>query len=157
MPTAARRPVDSDILRAVASPKVCADAGSILRAGSVGSEATFNLSKPCEEIDVFLSHSWRDSGLLKYLALCWHFNARMAAAVSIASSFVCLVLCRRYDFTLPFFPFVPFMNLFTDLQDQARAFGFQFEFDTKRYPWADRTWRLQLAPTCQLVAAVAVC
>lgn len=129
------------------------DAGGVLRGGSAGSEATFNLSKPCEEIDVFLSHSWRDSGFLKYLAMCWHFNVHTAAITAMASSLLCFAFGRLYSFTVPFLPIVPFMNLFTDLQDTARAAGFQFEFDTEKYPWADRSWRLQYAPICQVTAA----
>jgi hypothetical protein len=130
------------------------EAGGILRAGSTGSEATFNLSEPCEEMDVFLSHSWRDSGLLKYLAMCWHFNVYIAAIAAIASSFLCFMFCRVYSFTVPFLPIVPFMNLFTDFQDTARAAGFEFAFDTNKYPWADRSWRLQYTPICQVTAAL---
>jgi hypothetical protein len=151
---AVRRQVDREALRSVASPWVFMDAGGVLREGSAGSEATFNLSTPCEEIDVFLSHSWRDSGLLKYLALCWHFNAYLAVAAGIASSFLCFACCRVYRFAVPFFPIVPFMNLFTDLQDTARVAGFKFAFDTNKYPWADRGWRLMYAPICQVAAAL---
>ena len=68
------RPIQSSVLRAVASPRVVKHAGHVLRTGSGGSEATFNLSQPADEIDIFLSHSWRDSGLLKYLALCLYFK-----------------------------------------------------------------------------------
>jgi hypothetical protein len=42
-----------------------------------------------EEIDIFLSHSWRDSGLLKYLALCLHFNGLVVAMVAaLISGFI---------------------------------------------------------------------
>jgi hypothetical protein len=34
---------------------------------SQGDASTYNLSDPTEKIDAFLSHSWRDSGYLKYL------------------------------------------------------------------------------------------
>ena len=53
-----------------------------------GSEETFNLSQSVEEIDIFLSHSWRDSGLLKYLALCLHFNGLVAMVAALISGFI---------------------------------------------------------------------
>eukprot|EP00964_Phaeocystis_antarctica_P157628 scaffold127928_cov75-Phaeocystis_antarctica.AAC.2 len=82
---AGMRTVQSDVLRAVVSPRVVSQAGQVLRTGSGGSEATFNLSEPVDEIDIFLSHSWRDSGLLKYLALCLHFNSVMAMVAALTT------------------------------------------------------------------------
>ena len=93
---AQRRDVQADILRAIQSPKVCSRAGSVLRSGSGGSEATYNLSEPCEVIDVFLSHSWRDSGMLKYLAICLHFNAALAMWCGFATGFGYFLLQRFY-------------------------------------------------------------
>jgi hypothetical protein len=147
------RTVQAHVLRSVASPKVCAELGGVLRSGSSGSEQTYDLSTPCEEIDVFLSHSWRDSGFLKYLAMCMHFNAHMALAASTASSLVCFVLCRSYDLRLPFFPVVPFMSLFVDLMDGARAAGFELtHLDPKRFVWLDPAWKPLYAPVCQIAA-----
>ena len=95
--------VQSDILRSVSSPRVVSQAGAVLRSGSGGSEATFELSQPCEEIDIFLSHSWRDSGLLKYLALCLHFNSAMAMATALATAMALATIPLR----LPPIPPIP--------------------------------------------------
>ena len=146
------RPVQTEILRAVVSPKVCSGAAKVLRAGAGGDEATYNLSQPCENIDVFLSHSWRDSGLLKYLAICLHFNGMMALLCSSAASVIVCVLQRVYGLPgLPLLPIVPFMNVFNDFFQMARDAGFDHKLDPKVYPCSDSTHHPLYSPTCQVV------
>ena len=143
-------PVQSSVLRAVVSPRVVKQAGQVLRSGSGGSEATFNLSQPVDEIDIFLSHSWRDSGLLKYLALCLHFNGAIAMVAALISGFVTFFLLRSGKLTL--FPFTPFMNVFNDVNEAMHAAGFHPSYDLKQFPWMDPTYKPIYAPSCQLVA-----
>ena len=76
------------VIRSISSSHVLADFGHHLRS-KVGSAATYALSRPADEFDAFLSHSWRDSGLLKYLALSYHFNLRSALLATLA---VCVLL-----------------------------------------------------------------
>ena len=60
--------VDDDILRCVSHKKIASNFGFQLRSGPKGSEETFQLSQPVDgqhKLEVFLSHSWRDSGFLK--------------------------------------------------------------------------------------------
>ena len=148
--SARERPVQSDILRAVISPRVVSQAGQVLRSGSGGSEAPFNLSEPVEEIDIFLSHSWRDSGLLKYLALCLHFNVGMAMAAALLSGLATYFLLLDGKITL--LPFTPFMNVFNDFNEAMAAAGFHPTYDKKVWPWMDPTYKPIYAPSCQLVA-----
>uniref|UniRef100_A0A7S0B5W0 Uncharacterized protein n=1 Tax=Pyrodinium bahamense TaxID=73915 RepID=A0A7S0B5W0_9DINO len=42
----------------------------------------FALSSQVESIKHFLSHSWHDSGIEKWITLCWHFNLLGALLVS---------------------------------------------------------------------------
>ena len=91
----AETPVDSEkawsgqkVIRSISSSHVLADFGHHLRS-KVGSAETYALSRPADEFDAFLSHSWRDSGLLKYLALSYHFNLRSALLATLA---VCVLL-----------------------------------------------------------------
>lgn len=91
----AETPVDSEkawsgqkLIRSISSSHVLADFGHHLRS-KVGSAETYALSRPADEFDAFLSHSWRDSGLLKYLALSYHFNLRSALLATLA---VCVLL-----------------------------------------------------------------
>lgn len=147
------RPVQADILRAVVTPKVCYRAAHVLRAGSGGDEATFNLSQPCEHIDVFLSHSWRDSGLLKYLAICMHFNAVMAFCAATAASLFYLYLQRFLGVSsLPLMPVIPFMNIFNDVMQAGRDAGFEAQYDPKVYTWWDTKYNPLYSPSCQVVA-----
>ena len=64
------RPSDDSIIRCVSSTHVLENFGEQLR-HNVGTAETYALSEPCTSFDAFLSHSWRDSGLLKYLNLFW--------------------------------------------------------------------------------------
>ena len=91
----AETPVDSEkawsgqkVIRSISSSHVLADFGHHLRS-KVGSAETYALSRPADEFDAFLSHSWRDSGLLKYLALSYHFNLRSALLATLT---VCVLL-----------------------------------------------------------------
>ena len=61
------RDVDPTVIRAVTKTNVCVNEGYQFRSGSGGDEATYGLSFQTEELDIFLSHSWRDSGFLKYV------------------------------------------------------------------------------------------
>ena len=72
------------VIRSISSSHVLADFGHHLRSKH-GSAATYALSKPADDFDAFLSHSWRDSGLLKYLALSYHFNLRSALLATLAA------------------------------------------------------------------------
>ena len=72
------------VIRSISSPHVLADFGYHL-SSKHGSAATYALSKPADDFDAFLSHSWRDSGLLKYLALSYHFNLRSALLATLAA------------------------------------------------------------------------
>eukprot|EP01043_Picozoa_sp_COSAG02_P085559 COSAG02_NODE_23186_length_727_cov_0.971338_1_plen_161_part_01 len=119
-------PVPSDILRGVSSSKVCQNFSQVLRTGAGGSDQTYDLSQPCESLDVFLSHSWRDSGFLKYLAICLHFNSGMAMAAGLAASALLFYLQRYCGVQgLPFVPIVPFMNVVEDLQAGVESAGFE--------------------------------
>ena len=53
-----RKTLAPGVVRAVKKSHVVAGFGAQLRAGSAGTQETFDLSHPCEELDVFLSHSW---------------------------------------------------------------------------------------------------
>lgn len=147
---AGMRPVQSDVLRAVVSPRVVSQAGQVLRNGSGGSEAAFNLSEPVDEIDIFLSHSWRDSGLLKYLAICLYFNSVMAMVAALISAFLTFFLLRSGKITL--LPFTPFMNVLNDFTAAMHAAGFHPSYDMKQFPWMDPTYKPIYAPSCHLVA-----
>ena len=81
----------ADIIRGVSSRTVLTGFGSHLRS-SGGSAETYALSEPEIELDVFLSHSWRDSGMLKYLAISFHFNARPALLCSLIVALVVFAL-----------------------------------------------------------------
>jgi len=130
----------------------------VLRTGSEGTEQTYRLSQPCETIDVFLSHSWRDSGLLKYLAICLHFNSGMAIVAGIAAS-ACMFYLQRYCGMqgLPFMPIVPFMNVVEDLHAGVRVAvkgaSFDRSFDPEVYPWSVPGYHPLYAPSCQLAGS----
>ena len=147
------RPIQSSVLRAVASPRVVKQAGHVLRTGSGGSEATFNLSQPADEIDIFLSHSWRDSGLLKYLALCLYLNGVMAMVAALISGFLAFLLLRSGKITL--LPFTPVANVFNDFNEAMHATGFRPSYDLNQFPWMDPAYKPIYAPSCQLVATSA--
>ena len=61
------RVVEPGVVRAVDKSRVVSGFGYQLRTGSDGSQESFMMSEPVERLDIFLSHSWRDSGFLKYL------------------------------------------------------------------------------------------
>ena len=98
---AENRKINHEILRAVPHASVLSDHGKHLR-NSDGDEHTYNLSHPTESFDAFLSHSWQEPGWLKYLALCYHFNKRVALiACAVASLSVVLLHAVRGQALLP--------------------------------------------------------
>jgi hypothetical protein len=112
-----RGAVDEDILRCVSSRIVCSGGGQYLldkgfqymdqsskESGQAqaqaqvakSSEDTYALSTPTRDFDAFLSHSWRDSGRLKYLALCYHFNLHAALAVGYLAATLAFLYCLAF-------------------------------------------------------------
>lgn len=81
-----------DIIRAVSSTDLLGWHGYQLRRPK-GSPEVYSLSFPTREIDAFVSHSWRHPGILKYLALCYHYNNRSAIAVAL-SAVACIAALR---------------------------------------------------------------
>lgn len=85
------RPSDDSIIRCVSSTHVLENFGEQLR-HNVGTAETYALSEPCTSFDAFLSHSWRDSGLLKYLALSYYYNRDAALLTTATVAGVILVI-----------------------------------------------------------------
>ena len=154
-----RKAVEADILRSVQTHKVAKEFGSVLRSGSTGNEQTYQLSQPCAEIDVFLSHSWRDSGLLKYLALCLYFNTSMATVAAVLAGLACFYLQACKGFAVPFLPFTRTQVFYHDFLGMLRVMGLELHSSVRdnpaRYRWMDFELRLICSPTCQLAAITA--
>ena len=88
-----------DILRSVSTALVLAGLGSVLSSdGGIAGGATqdlYELSRPCETLDYFVSHSWRQGRWIKLFALCKHLHWAFAFALSV----VALVVSAAAYFT----------------------------------------------------------
>lgn len=73
------KPLDQGILRGLAKESLLT-AGPWLLRNAAGSADTYALSKPLgdQNLDEFISHTWRSNMWLKYLILLFHFNGRTA-------------------------------------------------------------------------------
>jgi hypothetical protein len=144
---------DSEVLRCVSSTTVLAGFGYQLRGGPIGSDDTFELSKPIDEstrLEIFLSHSWRDPAFLKYLALCYHFNGLFAAAAAIVVGL--LTFCIQRFGGLAILPHTPFFNIAEDLISAAARVGLRLGVDPST-PWADPYYAPPISISCQLFGA----
>lgn len=65
--------------------------GSILES-SVGSAATFNLSRQAEDINYFISHNWDTPRYEKFLTLAMYFNRRAAHLLTLGAMILCTIL-----------------------------------------------------------------
>ena len=78
---------------------VLAGLGSVLSSdGGIAGGATqdlYELSRPCEMLDYFVSHSWRQGRWIKLFALCKHLHWAFAFALSV----VALVVSAAAYFT----------------------------------------------------------
>lgn len=90
----------SSIVRAVTSADVLRNHGKQLR-NRKGNKASYSLSFPTRDFDGFLSHSWRDSGFLKYLALCYYYNRWHATLAGFAAAMVASYLNVKIGSPLP--------------------------------------------------------
>ena len=81
--------IDEEALRGLSLSTVLANRARLFaeegKAAREDPTGTFALSRPVQYLSHFMSHSWRTGRLVKYAALCVHFNLRRAA---IASAFV---------------------------------------------------------------------
>ena len=73
---------EAELLRGVELVKVFRACGIIFK-GSKGSHHTFALSERVVRLSFFLSHNWSVPRILKFLALAFHFNFRVAAASAV--------------------------------------------------------------------------
>ena len=135
--------VSPEILRSVSSRHVSKHMGRLLRGGFAADAATFELSEPCTSLDVFLSHSWRDSGTLKYLALCLYFNVWLATFAGLGAGLLTL-LAQRY-LGLIILPFTPIKSFLFDMHELTVGMGLDPQI-------APPSATLIYSPTCQLVA-----
>ena len=150
--TARRGPVEPSVVRAVKLFHVVTSFGWQLRSGSSGSETTFELSEAVPKLDVFLSHSWRDNGFLKYLALCWHFNAVPAAFAGLLTGFA-LCSYQRASGT-PLTPTASFGNFAAETLPAAETLGLAWMLDGLREPWNDPNYEMPVVKICQPVGLV---
>lgn len=149
---AQRGSVEPSIVRAVKLFHIVTGFGWQMRAGSSGSEKTFNLSEPVDKLDIFVSHSWRDSGFLKYLALCWHFNAVPASFAGLLAGFA-LCFYQRATGT-PLTPTASFGNFATDALVFAKPLGIDWMLKGLREPWSDPNYKMPVVKICQPVGLV---
>ena len=154
----ARDARDGDsILRCVNSKDVQANFGFLLRSGPTGSEKTYDLSKPIDDkqhkLDVFVSHSWRDNGFLKYLALCYHFNADLAFVVALVVG-VSVFMFQRLSGVL-LLQGIPFFNLAMVGVDSAHALGLSFVKLDPSSRWAEPDFQPPLTCTHNVCGALA--
>ena len=79
-----------EVLRGVSSQHVLADLGSALESsGAHAHKDWYHLSRPCESLDYFVSHSWRQGRWMKTMALAKHLHWKLAlllAALSIVAT-----------------------------------------------------------------------
>ena len=79
-----------DILRSVSTAHVLAGLGAVLSSdGGIAGGATqdlYELSRPCETLDYFVSHSWRQGRWIKLFALCKHLHWAFAFALSVIAA-----------------------------------------------------------------------
>ena len=79
-----------EVLRGVSSQHVLADLGSALESsGAHAHKDWYHLSRPCESLDCFVSHSWRQGRWMKNMALANHLHWKVAlllAALSIVAT-----------------------------------------------------------------------
>ena len=91
---------DPRVLRGIPLHGILCYMGDILiPSGGIGggaSEETFARSQKVDSLDFFLSHSWRDSGRLKWLLLLWQMNFRFAFLVSNVVGAVALAAFCAY-------------------------------------------------------------
>lgn len=79
---------EAELLRAVQLATVMSTCGRVLSSNQ-GSLATYSLSRPVHQIDLFISHNWCISRARKFSALACHFNFEVAAASAVF--FTCLL------------------------------------------------------------------
>eukprot|EP00811_Abedinium_folium_P028804 NODE_4488_length_1884_cov_30.117814.p1 GENE.NODE_4488_length_1884_cov_30.117814~~NODE_4488_length_1884_cov_30.117814.p1 ORF type:complete len:616 (+),score=121.56 NODE_4488_length_1884_cov_30.117814:157-1848(+) len=84
--------LDAELLRACSVVDVMRGFGAVL-ATSKGTEATFALSAPVDEIDVFISHNWSTPRWQKWLTLAVHYNMLDAAVATLPLCCTVAVLC----------------------------------------------------------------
>ena len=142
----AHRHLPDGVLRSVASKNIVEFFGYHLRTGSAGGADTHALSRPTERIDYFLSHSWRDSGLLKYLALCWYFNSKLAVGSALTVGFLLAIYQRVFEVVL--WPTCKFMNFPFTFAKGLGQVGIEFQIDPTSY-WADPSHVLLNSNICQ--------
>ena len=75
--------IDEEALRGLSLSTVLANRARLFaeegKAAREDPTGTFALSRPVQYLSHFMSHSWRTGRLVKYAALCVHFNLRRAA------------------------------------------------------------------------------
>ena len=83
--------IDDQMLRGVTLPDLLAGRARLFaengQAARDDPSGTYALSRPVGYLSRFLSHSWKTSRLVKYAALCVHFNLARAAVVSAIAQF----------------------------------------------------------------------
>ena len=68
-----------EVLRGVSSQHVLADLGSALESsGAHAHKDWYHLSRPCESLDCFVSHSWRQGRWMKNMARANHLHWKVA-------------------------------------------------------------------------------
>lgn len=84
--------IDDEALRGITLPTVLAGRARLFaeegKAARDDPAGTFALSRPVQYLTHFMSHSWRTGRLVKYAALCVHFNLRRAAIASALVNFI---------------------------------------------------------------------
>ena len=90
--------IDRRLLRGVPLHAIVANMGDLLMpSGGIGGGATaetFAFSAEVDSLDFFLSHSWRDSGKLKWILMLWEMNFTSALLLSNLGGVVVLaVIC----------------------------------------------------------------
>jgi len=97
--------VDAELVRGVSLPSLLAGRAALFadhgQAARDDPKGTYALSRPVESLSYFVSHSWRTSRLVKYTALCVHFNLRRAAVASAACNFVAFTVSMSAPSALP--------------------------------------------------------
>jgi len=100
---------DPSILRATNFSHVVVNFGRLLEptgtiafsGGSMAAEDTYALSHPVEELDFFLSHSWRDPPKLKWLSLLVHGNLTRSVLISNMTAALSSGFCIAFPSLYP--------------------------------------------------------
>ena len=75
-----------EVLRGVSTHHVLANLGSALESsGAHAHKDWYQLSRPCESLDCFVSHSWRQGRWMKSMALAKHLHWKLVLLLAIIS------------------------------------------------------------------------